>query len=172
MCGLMQRQARLVARKDITVGGITRVIREWCERRGSRDIEKHLKLLAPPDCTWKTAPNARALASVSDLFALLFDIAPNTLLPPNMTKQSLKKEHENARLNFGNKSDDDWAYDMGGYIRCGASKFRELADDDVKLERCLRQAVGVFLKMCFDPTCFLFSKPNHVLYLPNKNVAR
>jgi hypothetical protein len=141
MLGLMQRQARLVARKDITVSSIIRVIREWCERRGSRDVEKHLRLLLPPDCTWKTAPSARALAATADLYGLLFDIAPNTLLPPNMTKMALKKEHENARLNFGNKSDDDWSYDMGGCIRCGASKFRELADDAVKLERCIRQAV-------------------------------
>ena len=107
-------------------------------KRGTRDVSTLMKPLSD-NITWRTAPSAKVMAAVWDLYDIMADTFPNTVMPPRLTALAFEKAHEKAPCNFTATATEHWANVMSNVLRCGFAKFREIADDDEVRNTCMRK---------------------------------
>ena len=137
---LQSRRPRLVADPDVSVADCVHSLEDWLRTRATRDITALLGDLRKGISVWKMAPSAALMASLADLFELLFTVAPNTVVKPSTLKMALVKMHRRAPVNYSSRELEDWAYDISADIRGLASKFKEVFECGDARARCLRKA--------------------------------
>jgi hypothetical protein len=115
--------------------------RRWMEARGSRDVQSMLAM-AIAECSWKTAPDGRVLASLSDLFFLLFSVCNNGVLPREKSAAALTLLEAEGPIKFVPRQIGDWSRWIGEVVRIVASKYREISvgrDADQKRAKVLHK---------------------------------
>ena len=119
-----------------------------------QDGDRHIKRLLSNACagvTWKTAPEAKSLAAVSDLFVRLAGVAKNGTLPPKKTVQALQNIDADRRANYTSMDSEAWATEVGSTVRCVFGKYVDLLKS-AAYTRCMKKATlcssSSSLKIC------------------------
>ena len=103
---------------DVTMVQLKGALENWMG--SSRDLTKLLSDLSED---WKAIPKASLVKKYLGLFKHLGQVCPSLLPPPTLLALAIEKLD---RCNFSGKAQNKWASDMGGLIRCQASKMRRL----------------------------------------------
>jgi hypothetical protein len=130
---------RLQAPKEVSVGDIQKHLETYMADHNSRDLSSLLAALRKTT-TWKSSPVASTLAAYSKLFCSLVDLSPQAMLPPKKTAMAILACHTEKAVNFTGKQDPIFADEVSSLLRCGLSKYRELAREPEKQRRCFGKA--------------------------------
>ena len=84
------------------------------------------------------------MASLSDLYYLLFSVCRNGVLPREKTGSCFSILESEGPIKFVGRELGDWSRWMGEIVRIVASKYREIAfgrDFESKRAKCFRKVV-------------------------------
>ena len=129
---------RLRPEDDVSVSGLQDCLERFMARRDSR----RLKVLLDPlrKVTWKTSPDANALAPFVDLWSDIAKEIPNLVIQPTRLLQALAFCQEKSPINFGDESFDLFSIAIGVIIRSCLSKLRDIARSDEIARRAFSKA--------------------------------
>ena len=108
----------------------------------ARRESRRLKVLLDPlrKVTWKTSPDASALAPFVDLWTDIAKEIPNLVIQPTRLLQALAFCQEKSPINFGDEPFDLFSINIGVLIRSCLSKLREIARSDEVARRAFAKA--------------------------------
>ena len=138
MAGLLKTKSRLVSDPAIGVSDLMSVLKDFMQNKKCRDLEKILEV--PRMTTWRTAVDVDWMAKLAPLFKSYAAVAPNTMLPPKKHRLAILQCHAESQINFGKKSDDDYADYCDSMIRVCFGQYRQLAQSPEAAERAFRKA--------------------------------
>ena len=121
-------RARRKPSPDIAVMDLVNVFLAWLE--GGKDMHARLKDLPS---SWKEGPKGQELAKHAELFASLAKVCPSLMIPTKkLTIALLALDRDHGPMNYSSCSSQLWADDLGGRIRCMASKFRDCQEEPAR----------------------------------------
>ena len=134
---------RISADPSLRTEDLLDCFRRWMQARGSRDVQTMLAV-AIAECSWKTAPDAKVMALLADLFYLLFSVCRNGVLPREKSASCFTILESEGPIKFVARDLGDWSRWMGETVRIVASKYREIAfgrDWESKRAKCFRKVI-------------------------------
>ena len=138
MAGLLKTKSRLVSDPAIGVSDLMTVLKDFMQNKKCRDLEKILEV--PRMTTWRTAVDVDWMAKLAPLFKSYAAVAPNTMLPPKKHRLAILQCHAESQINFGKKSDEDYADFCDSMIRVCFGQYCQLAQSPEAAERAFRKA--------------------------------
>jgi hypothetical protein len=137
------KRQRLSADPNIKLSDIAKCVEDYLAVSGTRDLHGLLQDAAST-ATWKTSPgqSVDALAGLAPLLRTLAEVAPNGVLPPKLTAKAILTCHQNRPCNFSRKDDLSFSDHCSSVLRVCMSKMRDLRNDPLGWQRCLRKATG------------------------------
>ena len=92
----------------VRTADIEEAVELWLQSKGSRDIQALLKFLMETS-TWRTAPSAKVMAELSQLYCFLFAVCANGCIPKQKLVSALISLHMRDPIKFVGLDLKDWA---------------------------------------------------------------